>query len=49
MTDPGNVAHDKKVTRDRKHHGQIVQGTSETPQPGKKPHMQEHASDHAAE
>jgi hypothetical protein len=47
MTDPRNIAHDKKVTQEKKHHGEgVVQGMSETPQPGKKPHMQEHASDH---
>ena len=47
MTDPRNVAHDKKVTQEKKHHGEgVVQGTSETPQPGKKPHMKDHASDH---
>jgi len=49
MTDPRNIAHDKKVQQEKKHKGEdIAQGTTETPQPGKKPHLQEHASDVAA-
>jgi hypothetical protein len=40
MTDPRNVAHDKKVQQEKKHHGQEpVAGADETPQPGKKPHL----------
>ena len=33
MTDERNIAHDKKVEKDRKHAADIA----ETPQPGKKP------------
>ncbi len=40
MTDPRNVAHDKKVQQEKKHHGEEnVQGAEHTPQPGKKPHL----------
>ena len=40
MTDPRNVAHDKKVQQEKKHHGEeIAPGADETVQPGKKPHM----------
>ncbi len=46
MTDPRNVAHDKKVQQEKKkHHEEIAPGADETPQPGKKPHMEHHASD----
>ena len=46
MTDPRNIAHDKKVHNDKKHHGEaIAPGADATPQPGKKTHMAEHASD----
>lgn len=46
MTDPRNIAHDKKVQQEKKHKGEdIAAGTDETPQPGKKPHMEKHASD----
>jgi hypothetical protein len=38
MTDPRNVAHDKKVQQEKKHHGEeIAPGAEHTPQPGKKP------------
>ena len=39
MTDPRNIAHDKRVLLEKKHHG-IPAGTATThaPQPGKKPH-----------
>ena len=38
MADPRNVAHDKKVQEEKKHHGEkAVPDASETPQPGKKP------------
>ena len=41
MTDPRNVAHDKKVASDKHAHGEeIAPGADETPQPGKKPHME---------
>ena len=46
MTDPRNVAHDKKVQQEKKHrHEEIAPGADETPQPGKKTHMEHHASD----
>ena len=48
MTDRRNIAHDKKVHQEKKHHHEEVSpGADETPQPGKKPHMQNHASDTA--
>ena len=40
MTDPRNVAHDKKVQQEKKHrHEEIAPGADHTVQPGKKPHM----------
>ena len=46
MTDPRNVAHDKKVQQEKKHRGEAVApGAEQTPQPGKKPPMEHHASD----
>ncbi len=46
MTDPRNVAHDKKVHQEKKHSGEeIAPGSDQTPQPGKKSHMVHHASD----
>ena len=43
MTDPRNIAHDKKVQQEKKHRGEeIAPGADETPQPGKKPHMEHH-------
>jgi hypothetical protein len=46
MTDPRNVAHDKKVASDKAAHGEeVAPGADETPQPGKKPHMEHHAAD----
>ena len=46
MTDPRNIAHDKKVQQEKKHHKEeIAPGAAKTPQPGKKTHMQQHASD----
>ena len=48
MTDPRNVAHDKKVRQEKKHHHEaIAPGADVTPQPGKKPHLEHHASDEA--
>jgi len=48
MTDPRNIAHDKKVHQAKKHHGEeIAPGADKTPQPGKKTHMEQHASDTA--
>ncbi len=46
MTDPRNIAHDKKVQQEKKHHDEaIAPGADKTPQPGKKTHMAHHASD----
>jgi len=40
MSDPRNVAHDKKVIQEKKHHGQEAKkGAAVTVQPGKKPEM----------
>ena len=40
MTDPRNIAHDKKVQQEKKHrHEEIAPGADQTVQPGKKPHM----------
>lgn len=46
MTDPRNIAHDKKVQNDMKHqHEEIAPGAEKTPQPGRKPALEHHASD----
>lgn len=46
MTDPRNIAHDKKVAQEKKHHSEeVAPGTDETPQPGKKTHKEHHVSD----
>lgn len=46
MTDPRNIAHDKKVKQEKKHQGEeVAKGADKTPQPGKKTHMEHHASD----
>lgn len=46
MTDPRNVAHDKKIQQEKKHHGEeAAPGAQKTPQPGKKPAMEHHESD----
>ncbi|MBU1358418.1 MAG: hypothetical protein KKC79_04570 [Gammaproteobacteria bacterium] len=38
MTDPRNVAHDKKVHQEKKHRGEeIAPGAEHAPQPGQKP------------
>jgi hypothetical protein len=38
MTDERNIAHDKTVAMDKKHHGQaVVENSAIVPQPGKKP------------
>lgn len=48
MTDPRNIAHDKKVQQEKKHRGEeLAPDAAETPQPGKKPAMTHHASDGA--
>ena len=40
MTDPRNVAHDKRVQQEKKHrHEEISPGAANTVQPGKKPQM----------
>jgi len=40
MTDPRNVAHDKKVQQEKKHHGEEIAPDAEhAPQPGRKPHL----------
>lgn len=41
MTDPRNIAHDKKVQQEKKHRGEeIAPGAEHAVQPGKKPHIQ---------
>lgn len=46
MTDPRNIAHDKKVQQEKKHQGKdIAPGADKTPELGKKTHMEHHASD----
>lgn len=43
MTDPRNVAHDKKVQQEKKHHGEEIAPEAEhAPQPGRKPHLVKH-------
>jgi hypothetical protein len=43
MSDPRNVAHDKKVIQEKKHQGEDPSaGAAETVQPGRKPEMQHH-------
>lgn len=44
MTDPRNIAHDKKVHEEKKHHHEeVAPGAEHAPQPGKKPHLREKA------
>jgi len=46
MTDPRNIAHDKKIQQEKKHRGEeIAPGAEKTPQPGRKPHLEEHDKD----
>ena len=46
MSDPRNVAHDKKVLQEKKHHGEDPSAhTVEKVQPGKKPEMK-HTQEH---
>ena len=46
MTDPRNIAHDKKVQQEKKHRGEEIAADAEsTPQPGRKPPLTHHASD----
>jgi hypothetical protein len=40
MTDPRNIAHDKKVQQEKKHRGEeIAPGAGHAVQPGKEPHL----------
>ena len=40
MTDPRNIAHDKKVQQEKKHrHEEIAPGAEHAVQPGRKPHL----------
>ena len=40
MTDPRNIAHDKKIQQEKKHqHKEDSPGASQKVQPGRKPHM----------
>ena len=40
MTDPRNIAHDKKVQQEKKHqHIEIAPGAEHAVQPGRKPHL----------
>lgn len=42
MTDPRNVAHDKKVQQEKKNHGEEIAPNAEhTPQPGMKPALKD--------
>ena len=42
MTDPRNVAHDKKVQLEKKHNGEEIAPDAEhAPQPGKKPRLKD--------
>ena len=44
MTDPRNVAHDKKVQQETKKHGEeVAPGVEHAPQPGQKPRLQQPA------
>ncbi len=46
MADSRNVAHDKKVIQEKKHHGEEpVPGAAVVPQPGKKPPIEKHEGD----
>ena len=48
MTDPRNIAHDKKVQQEKKnHHEAVAPEADETVQPGRKPHL--HHDDKPAE
>ena len=40
MTDERNIAHDKTVAQNKKHHGEaVVEHAAVVPQPGKKPKL----------
>jgi hypothetical protein len=50
MTDPRNVAHDKKVQQEKNHQGiENAPDAVKTPQPGKKPPLEHHKSDAVAD
>ena len=50
MTDPRNVAHDKKVQQEKKKHGEeIAPGAEHAPQPGQKPRLQQPADKDAVD
>lgn len=50
MTDPRNVAHDKKVQQEKKHrHEEVAPGADQTVQPGKKAHMAPRAEEPVAD
>ncbi|QJW83220.1 hypothetical protein HK414_25335 [Ramlibacter terrae] len=40
MTDPRNIAHDKKVAQEKKHRHEEVPHGAHAVQPGKKPHLE---------
>lgn len=51
MTDPRNIAHDKKVQQEKKHHHEAIAPDAEAkPQPGRKPalHHEKPSTDDAA-
>ena len=50
MTDPRNVAHDKKVQQEKKHRGEeIAPGAEHAPQPGQKPALKHVEPDDASQ
>ena len=50
MTDPRNIAHDKKVQQEKKHHGEeVAPGAEHAPQPGRKPHVKTPEAEKPAE
>jgi hypothetical protein len=40
VTDPRNIAHDKKVQQEKKHHKESAPGAAHSVQPGRKPHLE---------
>jgi hypothetical protein len=47
MPDPRNVAHDKRVQQEKKHHGgEVGPDANETHRPGMKPHQHAPAEGH---
>ena len=50
MTDPRNIAHDKKVRQEKNHrHEEVAPGAEHAVQPGRKPHMAPHVDSPAAD